>query len=213
MKKNIIVLFSLIIVMNTSFAKCKAGGIQFYPEQKEISLNSKFIIQGFDKSQKTIENLRNEEIFLISEQGEIINLELLKVLKGQKKLTQAIFKPTKELKPNTLYFLKHSKDSLTEKNKFTKWNSKNKKFENVNWKTTNQKKAELPNSDLKIDYIKTEIISYGCGPSVNAVFNVKNKSEIEIWYKTELVDLSSNENTIYYIKANNVDLNVGHGMC
>ncbi|GAA3511793.1 hypothetical protein GCM10022393_26870 [Aquimarina addita] len=71
----------------------------------------------------------------------------------------------------------------------------------------------MQNSDLKINFDKTEFIPYGCGPSVHAIFNVKNKSETETWFKTDVADLSSNEYTIFYIKEQNGNLNVRHGMC
>ena len=45
------------------------------------------------------------------------------------------------------------------------------------------------------------------------IFKVKNKSDSEIWYKTEVVELSTNETKVFYIKEWNGKLNVGHGMC
>src|SRR5690606_28868889 len=83
----------------------------------------------------------------------------------------------------------------------------------VFWKTTSTPMTQLLNPNLKIQYENTEVVHYGCGPSANAIFNVKNKTESEIWYKTELVDLSTNKKTIFYITEWNDKLNVGHDMC
>jgi hypothetical protein len=71
----------------------------------------------------------------------------------------------------------------------------------------------LINQSLKIDYQKTDVIHYGCGPSSNAIFNVSNRNSIEIWYKTEVIEISTKTKTIFYITDLENKLNVGHGMC
>lgn len=209
MKKLVVILF-IFLGSTLAFGKCGAGGLQFYPEQKEISLNTMFIIQGYAKSQENIIEFYKKRVYLISENGELIELKLQKMYKGQKDLTQAIFKPEKELKPNTKYFLKNPNDSIEF---YSQWSSEKKENENVYWITTNLKESKAINPNLNIEFNKTEIIQYGCGPSVNAIFNVKNNSGGEIWYKTEVINLSNNRTNTYYIKDLDGKLNVGHGMC
>jgi hypothetical protein len=209
MKKYLIILL-FFLSLQSIFAKCANGGFQFYPEQKEISMNSMFIIQGYGTSQKLIIEFEKTKLFLISKNGELIELKLQELLKGERGLTQAIFKPEKELEPNTKYYLKHPDNSIEY---FKQWNSKLKKREKVHWKTNNQKTYETLDSNLQIEFEKTEVIYYGCGPSVNAIFNTSNSSDSEIWYKTEVFNMSSNSTKIYYIKDWNGKLNVGHGMC
>jgi hypothetical protein len=212
MKKCILFLL-LILGIKSVFAKCGMSGMQFFPEQKEISLNSMFIIQGYSFSQKTIDSFKDRIIYLESENGELIELNLQETLKGQMELTQAIFCPVLELKPSTTYFLKYSDQTTNESREMLQYNSDKKEREKVYWKTTEKKSLTTLNSNLEIEFEKTEVIQYGCGPSANAIFNVKNKSESEIWYKTEVVDLNTNDKTIFYIKEWNGRLNVGHGMC
>ena len=209
MKKFLIVLL-FFLNLKVAFGKCASGGLQFYPEQKEISMNSMFIIQGYAKSQESIIEFYKKKVYLISENGEQIELKLQKMFKGQKDLTQAIFKPEKELKANTKYFFKNPNDSIEF---YTQWNSEKKEMEKVHWITNNSKECEPINTNLNIEFIKTEVIQYGCGPSVNAIFNVKNSSGGEIWYKTEVTNLSNNRTNTYYIKDFDGKLNVGHGMC
>lgn len=189
------------------------SGMYFYPETKEISLNSMFIIEGYAFSQKTIINFKERKIYLESESGELIELNLQEILTGQMQLTQAVFCPISELKPNTKYFLKYSDQTENEGREMMQYNREKKESEKVYWKTTDKKVLETLNSNLNIEFEKTEVIHYGCGPSANAIFNVKNKSESEIWYKTEVVDLSTNAKKVFYIKEWNGKLNVGHGMC
>lgn len=158
------------------------SGMQFYPEQKEISLNPMFIIQGYSSSQKTVNSFKERTIYLESEKGELIELNLLKILKGQMSLTQAIFKPSKELKPYTTYFLKYSDQTENEGREMMQYNREKNEREKVYWRTTNKKTTETLNANLIIEFEKTEVMLYGCGPSANAIFKIKNKSESEIWY-------------------------------
>lgn len=211
--KKITFLLLMTFGINSAFADCRMSGMSFFPETKEISLNSKFIIQGYAFSQKTINTFKDRTIFLESESGEIIELNVQEILKGQMELTQAILCPLTELKPNTKYYLKYSNQTERESNEMRHWNSDKKVYEKVYWKTTDKKSIENLNSNLTLEFEKTDVIHYGCGPEANAIFNVKNKSESEIWYKTEVVDLSTNKTNVFYIKEWNGKLNVGHGMC
>ncbi|WP_040282607.1 hypothetical protein [Psychroserpens damuponensis] len=211
--KKILLFLLLTFGMKSAFADCAGMGMQFFPSTKEISLNSMFIIQGYAFSQKTIKSFEERTIYLESESGELIELNLQEILIGQKQLTQAIFYPTSELKPNTKYFLKYSDETEFEVREMTTYNREKKKREKVYWKTTDKKSIEKLNSNLTLEFEKTNVEHYGCGPEANAIFNIKNKSESEVWYKTEVVDLSANNKKVFYIKEWNDKLNVGHGMC
>jgi hypothetical protein len=113
--------------------------MQFFPSTKEISLNSMFIIQGYAFSQKTIKSFKERIIYLESENGELIELNLQEILTGQMQLTQAIFCPTSELKSNTKYFLKYSDQTENEGREMMQYNREKKEREKVYWKTTDKK--------------------------------------------------------------------------
>lgn len=212
MKKVIMILF-LTFGITTAFAKCAMSGMDFYPKQKEISLNSMFIIEGYYSNQKTINSFCDRTVYLESKNGELIELNIQEILKGQMGLTQAIFKPSKELKPNTTYFLKYSDQTEAEGLEMIQYNSKESKKEKIYWKTTDEKSSPTLNSDLEVKFKKTEVIQFGCGPSANAIFNVKNKSQLDTWHKTEVVDINTNDKAVYYLKESDGKINVGHGMC
>lgn len=199
--------------IKSAFAECDMSAMYFFPETKEISLNSKFIIQGYAFSQKTISSFKSRKVYLETESGELIELNLEESYTGQMKLNQAIFCPTSELKPNTKYFLKYSDQTENEAWEMKQYNREKKIREKVYWITTDKKELETLNANLSIEFEKTEVIHYGCGPSANAIFDVKNKSESEIWYKTEVVALNTNDQKVFYIKEWKGKLNIGHGMC
>ena len=119
MKKIILLLF-VFFGIKSGFAECAMSGMEFFPEQKEISLNSMFIIQGYALSEKTINSFNERKIYLESKSGELIELNLQEILKGQMQLTQAIFCPSSELKPDTQYFLKYAdyRQKSTQNSKF-----------------------------------------------------------------------------------------------
>lgn len=212
MKKIIFFLF-LAFGIQSAFAECSFRGMNFFPSTKEISLNSVFIIEGYADSQKTINSFIGRSVYLESESGELIELNLQEILTGKMYLTQAIFCPAQELKPNTTYFLKYADQTENEGREMMKYDRDKKEREKVYWKTSDEKTATPLNANMSVEFETTEVESYGCGPSANAIFNVKNKSESEIWYKTEVVELETNNKTTYYIKERNGKLNVGHGMC
>lgn len=211
--KKILLIIIIIIGVNSAYARCTSSGIQIFPEQKEISQNSMFIIEGYSSSQVTIESFKTRTIYLESESGEKIELIMQEILKGQMDLTQAIFKPNRELNPNTKYFLKYSNQTEKESKEMKRWNSEKNERELVYWETTNKKNVELLNKKLKIKYQNTKVDYFGDGPSANASFKVKNKAKAVVWYKTELIDITTNEKTIFYIRELKGSLDVGHNMC
>ncbi|PXY01448.1 hypothetical protein DF185_08155 [Marinifilum breve] len=211
--KKLTILLLLTFSIKALFADCALSGMEFLPKEREISLNSMFIIQGYSLSQITIASFENRKIFLESSEGELIELNLQEILKGKMELTQASFLPSKELKPNTSYTLKYANQTESETQEMQEWNSEINDFEVVRWKTTNKKSVKSLNPNLRITFEKADVIQYGCGPSANAIFNIANKGESEIWYRTEFVDLSTKEKTVYFITEWKDKLYVGHGMC
>jgi len=211
--KKVLVLLFFTLAVNFSYADCAMSGMEFFPKKRNISLNSLFIIQGYSMSEETVESFRERAVYLVSESGELVLLTLQEILKGQMSLTQAIFKPVSELKPNTKYFLHYSNETNREVLEIQQWNPESKQREKVYWQTSEVKSMDSISPSLKIDYEKSEVIHYGCGPSSNAIFTVSNSNQLEIWYKTEVIEIATNKKTTFYLTEWENKLNVGHGMC
>ncbi len=209
MKKLILILL-LLLEVDLTFGICAYEGFEYYPKTKEISLNPMFIIQGYDYSQKVILSFKNQKVYLLSENGEEVVLNLQEILKGDYYLTQAIFKPAKELKSNTKYYLKY--ESLIKDS--TRWNSDMRdEWENLYWQTADKKTVPPLNPNLEITFKETEYQEYGCGDASWAIFNLKNTWKEEIWCKTELIDKETNVKTVFYISAEKDKIRVGNDMC
>lgn len=214
--KNLFIFLFLVFTsaIQASGYECAMSGIQYFPQQKEISLHPMFIIEGYAWSQKDIVALKNREVFLESASREKVALELQEILKGEMQLTQALYKPAQSLAPNTIYFLKVSAaQSENELEKFEQYNREKKEWENVAWNTSNLKHTAPLNSNLQLEFVETNVEFYGCGPEANAVFDISGKGDAEIWYKTEVEELATGKRTIYYIREWKDQLFVGHGMC
>lgn len=211
--KKIVILLVLTLSVKPLFADCAEMGMQFLPSTKEISLNSMFIIEGYSFSQNIIKSFKERTVYLESENGELIKLDLQEILTGQMQLTQATFCPTSELKPNTKYFLKYADQTENEVGEMTTYNREKNESEKVYWITTDKKSIEQLNNNLTLEFEKTNFVYYGCGPEASAIFKIKNKPESEIWYKTEVLETETNKKSVYYIKEWNGTLNVGHDMC
>lgn len=142
MKKIILALF-LGLLFNSVFAEC-ISIMSFFPKQKEISLNSMFIIEGYLSCQETINSFKERKVYLESENSQLIELILQEILKGEKDLTQAIFKPSEELKPNTTYFITYENQTDIEESQMTRYNKNIEKREKVYWITSDLKKDASP---------------------------------------------------------------------
>ncbi|WP_298903423.1 hypothetical protein [uncultured Psychroserpens sp.] len=211
--KKLVLLFIFTFGVKSAFADCSSSGMYFFPEQKNISLNPMFIIEGYYFSQKTVNSFKERSVYLESENGELIELNLQDILKGQMHLTQAIFCTSSPLKPNTTYVLKYANQTNAELAEMVRYNREKKKREKIYWTTSDKESLAELNSDLTVEFKKTETVFYGCGPASYAIFNVKYIPDDELWFKTEVVELSSNKKTTYYLRMWNEKLSVGHGMC
>lgn len=152
-------------------------------------------------------------MYLESDKGEQIQLNLQEIIEGQMALTQAVFCLNTDLQPNTNYSLRFENQTKDETSKMIVYNSETNKREKRSWRTTDQKSIALLDSKLSLQFEKTEVQHFGCGPAANAVFTIKNNSESEKWFKTEVVNIKSNKTFSFYLTPRDNKLYVGNNMC
>lgn len=211
--KNIIIYIIFQFFLTNCFADCSDRGMRFLPIKKEISLNSIFIIEGYLNSQITIKSFKNRNVYLRSNNEILITLNLIEILESRD-VSQAIFKANQVLLPNTKYELFIPNLTTIEKREMSEYNSLSKKHEPIYWQTTNLIEQNGLDSNLKIIYNRNEVKSYGCGNSVKSIFDVYCDDKSEIFFKTELIDITTGEKTIMYLtKEEDGKIYVGKDMC
>ena len=205
-------LLSAVLLISHLFASacCKPAGMSFYPKQKEVGLNSLFIIEGFGHSVTNIKNLKSRKIFLKSDKGELVELLLLEILHGAR-ISQAVFKPKILLDKNTSYTLQYENETAEETQKLKGWISKD-RFEKFSWKTTKFAEPALV-SKIDIKYIGLHWSRSSAGITSYAKFKVENLPQTNNWIKAELVNLNSNESKQYYLFERDSILKVGYFSC
>lgn len=212
MKKLLFLLLLFSATINCK-ADCAMGATSYYPiNRNNISTNSLFIIHGYGMSTSTIKTLENRKIYLESENRELIELKLKEILtgKGEK---QAIFFPIKKLSYNTKYHLKYTYETELETRELSNWNTTTNSQEKITWTTASEEIKSSLNENTTFRFIKSESKMYGCGNSSNAIFETNEANVSEIIFRTELLDVTTNKISTFYILANKKILQVGYGMC
>lgn len=209
--KKLLFLFTFLLGFQSAIAECSSFGMQFYPMQEKINRNAMFIIQGYAMNINTIKTFKNRKVYLKSESGELVELKLQEILYSQMNLAQAIFIPSKTLQPNTKYFLKYENQTAKETRDIQfRFNGDNKP---LYWITSSEEHGKTFSTPVSATYKDSHVEHFGCGPAVSAIFDLKSDPSKKTWYRTELLDVSTNTTSVYYIQSYNNKISVGHNMC
>lgn len=211
---KIISFILLVLLFSPAYAdviKCAASAIRLYPEQQEISVKSRFIIEGYMMGQKKVREFEHRKVYLESVEGERTELELIEIIEGQMFLSQALFKAIQPLKPNTEYVLTYQNMTEEEEREQFFWNHLTGERERKNWTTVSKTASLDPAMEINLKETRTEWL--GCGPAANAIFTTSPESAVEIWYRTEFLDVKTGKLSYFYLTEWRSELRVGHGMC
>ncbi len=213
MKKLLTLLFLFIGFQHLN-AKCGVEFMKFYPMEKVISQNAMFVIEASGRRTiTTITSFKHRKVYLESKSGDIVELQLQEVLYSKKNLAQAIFKPSRALLSNTKYFLKYENQTEQETIDIKKRYQTNHKRKKLYWITNSTATISELSSNSTITHTKSVVTPFGCGPAVFAIFDISTKQQQETWHRTELLDVSTNTKSVYYIQPYNNKISVGHNMC
>jgi hypothetical protein len=192
-------------------ADCAMNGLSIYPSGKIINQNSIFILTGYGGSKDVIIGL-NKKYATYLKCGNIkVKLNVLKTHVGQFQLTQAVLKPESELVAGLEYQIVI--DSLPEYEGLGAFNRTTNRYGPVSFQVSNVRDLEKPKILSQPRLLRKTYIPYGCGPEVYAIFTkpVTDKSGFVV--KTKLKDLSTGEETIFYVSPYGNEIWVGHDMC
>lgn len=182
---------------------CSFAGINIWPQQQFISTNSIFVIEGFSHSQNLIRELNKKNKIYLTCGTELIGIQIVKILKGQFSLTQAILKPEQELSIGKTYELHIDSLDRFDKNE----------FKTFKWTVNNSADKETPSWRNEPSYKGKNYTAFGCGPEkyVNFCGNYSDNSPTLIYAK--VFDKTKNTSSDYFLTSNNDNLALGHGMC
>jgi hypothetical protein len=213
--KFIILLFSLTFLLNEPPYPCHSYEIFVWPYYKnEISINSKFIINGLTDSQSTIKLLnKNYPIYLESKRQKV-KLTVVEIHEGKYDITQAVLRPEEELIKGETYTLHIENLNKSEEECLTRWDSYTKTMKPKTWFVTIDKDTTEPIWDHKPRFKEQQINHFMAGIEVWSIFKFGVVEQTPMTVETELHDITTNEKVIQYVPLReNGELHVGHNAC
>lgn len=198
---------TLLTIMTTAdiHAECSSSGISVFPRTKVISTNPIFIVQGYAHSQSVINQLNQRNSIYLTSGKDRISLTVIKTIKGQFGLTQALLKPTAELISGRHYKLNIESLDEYEHEDFSR--------DSIGWTVSNKADNTKPIWQVLPSYKSKEMIFYGCGPAVlvNFCACISDNSPVVVY--TKIKNLKTNTIVEYYINPGPSYIELGHGMC
>ncbi len=212
MKVLIYTLF-LFIGSSVCLAECGDRGIWVWPNQTEIKANSLFLVTGYASDQEVIKQLNSSYPIYLQSKTEKISLTVERIVEGNFSLTQAILKPNRPLTSGETYTLCIEGQPYLEKFIPTRYNSRTRKHETVEWEVSDDIDTEPPVWDDPPAETGKSLIYYGCGPSIYVRFSCDVSDESEFLVKATLTSKASKKTSTYYLIPKEEFMQVGHGMC
>lgn len=200
-------IFTLLTIITTTdiHAECSSSGIRVFPRTEVISTNPIFIVQGYALSQSVINQLNQRNSIYLTSGKDRISLTVIKTIKGQFSMAQALLKPTTELISGRHYKL--NIDSLDE------YELEDFLRDSIGWTASNEADNTKPIWQVPPSYKSKGVIFYGCGPAVlvNFCACISDNSPVVVY--TKIKNLKTNSIAEYYINPDSSYLKLGHGMC
>ncbi|WP_262147890.1 hypothetical protein [Chryseobacterium foetidum] len=202
MKKLILLL--IILTFNFSAkAECSFSGINVWPTQQNIAPNSIIIIEGYAESQELILQLNKKNKIYLTGNSERVAIKVVRILKGQFGLTQAILQPERELQTGKTYELIIEGLGEFEKKDYTV----------TKWTVSLKKDFEKPVWDCLPTYNNRSFTAFGCGPEMHVNFCgiLKDNSPTLIYAK--VFNRKNKTHSDYFLTGEGQNISIGHGMC
>jgi|GEM_PF-290416 len=203
MRNRLLLFFASLLLSHAALAECTASGITVWPLKKTIARNPVFIVEGFANSQAVIEQLGKEKKVYLKSGDAVVQLKVVRVLKGGFYLTQAVLKPVSELVPGLAYEL-HIDGEVLYGRVFP---------DGFKWTVSDLEDREVPEWQKPPVYVSKSMTRYGCGPGKKVNFCFCSADPSPVVVLTKLKELKTGEVTEYYLTPEVQSLSIGHGMC
>jgi hypothetical protein len=191
---------------------CSSSGIHCVNQNLTINRNGIIILEFYSLSQGFITDLNNKYPVYLESLTDKIKLNIVETLKGDKNVTQVLFKPESELKLNEKYNL--IIDSLPwQAGKLKRYNVESSKWELLTFTGSDYEDNESPTFTNNPKELNKKLVYYGCGPSTFVSFKIFGKDGSELFVRATLKNKKNGRTTTYILKLVGDVVKVGHGMC
>lgn len=212
--KNLITSLIFLFIATYAYSDCTSKGICVYPSGETIPQNGAVIIEGYFFSEPHIDSLDGTYKAYLTSKGHSVKMKLKGIYPGGFRLTQAVLVPTEPLIVGKTYHLYVEIDQGKSLMGLTKWNLETLRSGPPMWRVIEGAETENLTMESKAMLVGAEVVHYGCGPSEYTYFQMpKAEGKSDYWVKTELIDLTTGEATVYHLTHENGRVEVGHGMC
>ncbi|MBD8081829.1 hypothetical protein [Chryseobacterium caseinilyticum] len=199
-------LLLLLIILTFNFSvqdECSFSGINVWPTQQNIAPNSIFVIEGYADSQELIIQLNKKNKIYLKGNSERVPIKVLRILKGQYGLTQAILQPERELQTGKTYELQIDGLGEFEKQDYTV----------AKWTVSSKKDLDKPVWDCLPSYKNRTFRALGCGPErfINFCGILKDNSPTLIYAK--VFNRTNKTQSDYFLTVEGQNISIGHDMC
>ncbi|MFK7907131.1 MAG: hypothetical protein AB8B69_18490 [Chitinophagales bacterium] len=214
--KKIILLFLLFNISLSLFGECYfPDKITIFPNTSSVSTNSIISLEGWGKMESILDGLGTFYPIYLKCGNFKVELELIENCVSQGGKTKLIFQPTSQLVAGGRHELIVENLKSEDKKYFEREIEPSHTVPIFHW-TAIKKMDRTPPQWLKKPKLKdTFWAPYGCGHAAYALFDYAIKDTSQVLIKTEVIDLKTNEPSVYYLgrDKNATQLKVGHEMC
>ena len=215
MAKIFLVIITCFLTLRVN-AECGAPALWAYPAEKQIKQNSWIVLEEYNfRPTNILDSLNTRYPVYLQSRGHRVRLLVIEVCNGMFNLKQAVLMPEETLVAGETYTLQIDRLSGEDKDLPFKMNYQTWEREPYSWLVTPGADTQAPDW-LKKPALKSKATHwYGCGPAVNAIFDLKvTEAQSQVLVKTEWVDLETNTIGVYYLSTESDGLlYVGHDMC
>ena len=178
---------------------------------KNISSNTKFILNGTFSSQSTIKTLNIDHPIYLTSRNHKVKLDVEEILEGMNNITQALLKPSEDLIVGESYNLHIDEDELK---RLSHWDAKKRMRVPMRLTVSKEKDTVPPLWDHIPRFKENLRHAYYNGLAVWSIFEFGVVDSTPIIILTELHNNTTNEMYSQYLHLDiNSELYIGHNQC
>jgi hypothetical protein len=204
-----------VLLPRLVFADCAAAELEVWPPLDQLlPANGQVVLEGYGGFQEPVARIAERSPRLVAD-GDEVPLRVLAVHRGEKRLTQAVLRPERSLKPGkryTLLFTQLMKVSETDLPTRVWWKDD---YAPMTWTATAEDVTppRWRKAPSRLD-AKAEML--GCGPSIHvdvAAAVEDEGSQVQVLAEVRPVGKRQSKVVRFRLTPSGEQVAIGHGMC